>query len=308
MDPSWLEAVVLLTIGGSTCSGTFVEPSGLVLTAYHCVASGAPVRVETRSGGRAFGRTVAADPTHDLALVEVPALGPAAPTLPLRADDPALGDRLWAIGHPFAAAATGAMEGTLRWSVTEGVVSAVGTTFVQTDAALNPGNSGGPLLDGAGQIVGVVSRKVNADNLSFATRAPLVIELLAARSKPALLGGIWGSAGLLAATRSQQVAGALELSVVVRDRVWARVAAGGTLVGDPTPYASAGLGIRQRLGTGPLSTTLDLGAEIDAEAPLDPSVAARVGLLTVAFGYRWAPMSGEMGAELAFTMPLHGVW
>lgn len=299
---------MLLTIGGSSCSGTFVESSGLVLTAYHCVASGAPVRVETRGGQRAVGRTVAADPGHDLALVEVPALGPNAPVLALRVDDPALGERLWSIGHPFAAAASGAMEGTLRWSVTEGVASAVGATFVQTDAALNPGNSGGPLLDGAGRIVGVVSRKLAADNISFATRAPIVRALLDARTRPALLGGTWSVGGLLAASRTQQVAAAVELGVVARERVWVRGAMGGTLVGDPTPFAALSLGLRQRVGTGPFSTALDVGGMIDAAEPLDPSVVARVSLLTVGLGYRWAPLSGAMGAELSFSLPVHGVW
>ena len=308
MDPAWLDAVVLLTIGGSTCSGTFVAPGGLVLTAYHCVATGVPVRVETRGGEQGRGRMVAADEGHDLALVEVPSLGPAAPVLALRVGDPALGEDLWALGHPFAGAASGPLEGTLRWSVTAGVVSAVGATFLQTDAALNPGNSGGPLVDTEGRVLGVVSRKLAADNISFATRALLAQALIDAPRKPALLGGTWSAAELLAATRTQQVAAAVELSLVARERVWGRVAAGGTLVGDPTPYASVALGFRQRLGTGPLSTTLDVGGALDAESPLDPSVVARVGLLGVGIGYRWAPASGEMGASLALTLPLHGVW
>ncbi len=308
MDPSWLDAVVLLTVGGSSCSGTFVDPSGLVLTAYHCVANGAPVRVETHDGRRAVGRTLRADPAHDLALVEVTALGPAAPVLTLRVEDPALGERLWAIGHPYAAAANGPLTGTLRWSVSEGVASAVGATFLQTDAALNPGNSGGPLLDASGRILGVVSRKLAADNISFATRASLARSLVESGPPPALLGGTWNVGGLLAATRTQQVAGALEFSLVVRERVWARGAAGGTLVGDPRPHAALSLGLRQRVGTGPFSTAFDLGGAIDAAEPLDPSLVARVNLLSVGLGYRWAPASGAMGAELAFSLPLNGVW
>jgi hypothetical protein len=308
VDPTWLDAVVLLTIGGSTCTGTFVAPEGKVLTAYHCVAGGLRVRVDTRDGRRGWGRTVAADPGHDLALVEVPALGPEAPVRELRTEPPALGERLWAIGHPFAAAATGPLEGTLRWSVTEGVASAVGSTFVQTDAALNPGNSGGPLVDAAGRIVGVVSRKLDADNLSFATRASLAQVLVDTRPPPPLLGGTWGLNARIVALRSQQVAGAGELALVVRERAWARLALGGALAGDPAPLAAASLGVRQRIGTGPLSTTVDLGGEVDVEAPDDPWVIGRVGLLGMGIGYRWATRSGAMGAELAFTLPLHGVW
>lgn len=308
MDPLWLEAVVLLTTGSSTCTGTIVEPSGTVLTAYHCVASGLRPRVQTHDGRTFRGRTLAADPERDLALVEVAALGPDAPTLPLATDDPALGAPLWAIGHPFAPAAEGSLRGTLRWSVSRGITSAVGDLFLQTDAALNPGNSGGPLLDESGHVVGVVSRKLQADNVAFATRAPFAAALLRERTRPPLLGGSYGIGAVLAPMHDHRYAIGAELSVVAKERVWLRADVGGAIGGDPTPLLKLGLGVRQRVGTGPLSTAIDVGAATLLTDPADVELAGRFTLAGVGLGAMWAPTSGAYGVELAASLPFHGVW
>ncbi|OGR49959.1 MAG: hypothetical protein A2X40_06090 [Elusimicrobia bacterium GWC2_65_9] len=115
------------------------------------------------------GKVVAWNPGLDLALVEVPSLPGGTPALAL--DDPrnvSVGDRVAAIGHPE--------QGGL-WTLTTGVVSTLvadmggvkGKDVFQTDASINRGNSGGPLLDAAGRIVGVntlMSRKA-ADGLAI---------------------------------------------------------------------------------------------------------------------------------------------
>ncbi|MSQ01136.1 MAG: serine protease [Myxococcales bacterium] len=308
MDPAWLDAVVLLTTGPHLCTGSIVEPTGTVLTAYHCVAIGIRPRVRTHDGRELVGRLIAADVAMDLALVEVPALGPAAPTLTLATADPAQGAELWAVGHPFAAAASGALEGTLLWSVSRGVVSAVGEAFVQTDAALNPGNSGGPLLDTDGRLVGVVSRKLSADNISFATRVSYASALLVNRAPAPLLGGGWGLAAVLTPTHDRGYALGAELELVARERLWTRLQVGGVLGETPAPHAKLALGLRQRLGHGPLSTALDLGGAVTLAEPLDPELDARLTAVGVGLGAIWAPVSGAWGVELAATLPFRGAW
>jgi len=173
-----LDAVVLLEQGSATCAGAFVDEKGTVATAYHCVAHGGRPRVTTRDGREAIGVVSRVDPRMDLALVSAPELA-GGPFLPLRLDPPALGEVVRPIGHPYGSQLpAGFVEGTLRWSVSEGVVSAVGPRAVQTTAPVNPGNSGGPLVDTEGRLVGVVSRRYSGDGIAFAGLATGVQNLI----------------------------------------------------------------------------------------------------------------------------------
>jgi len=121
-----------------------------------------------RTGRVYSGKVFAGDPAHDLALISVPALAGKVKALPIRQTLPRQGERVYAMGHPYAPAADRKfLQGTLRWSVTSGIISALGKRLIQTDAPLNPGNSGGPVVDERGEIVGIASRKLRGDNLSF---------------------------------------------------------------------------------------------------------------------------------------------
>ena len=103
---------------------------------------------------------VATDASHDLALLRIDARGLTSPPLALGASSGVqVGDPTYAIGNPYG----------LDRTLTTGVVSALQRSItapngrsiahvIQTDAALNPGNSGGPLLDGAGRVIGVNSQ------------------------------------------------------------------------------------------------------------------------------------------------------
>jgi serine protease Do len=139
-------------------SGFIISGDGYILTNNHVVEGATKLKVETKSGGRYDAKVVGTDPAIDMALLKIDAGGKQLPSLPLGDSDKLrVGEWVVAIGNPL----------NLENTVTVGVVSAKerrvpigGTdggvaTFIQTDAAINRGNSGGPLLDSRGRVVGM---------------------------------------------------------------------------------------------------------------------------------------------------------
>jgi S1-C subfamily serine protease len=138
-------------------SGFVIDDQGDILTNDHVVQGGTGIRVEFSSGTKYPATVVDTDPSNDLAVVHVQA--PASELYPLAFDDSSavqVGDPAYAIGNPFG----------LERSMTAGIVSATGrdiqspdggtiSNAIQTDAPINQGNSGGPLLDGYGRVIGV---------------------------------------------------------------------------------------------------------------------------------------------------------
>jgi S1-C subfamily serine protease len=152
-------AVVNLRVGrgrgSSGGSGILFTPDGFLLTNAHVVRDFPSVRIRMSDGQEIEGRVVGSDPWTDLAIVQ--AQGNKLPHA-LLGDSGKLrvGQLVVAIGSPFGFEST----------VTAGVVSALGRSLrtitghlvdnvIQTDAALNPGNSGGPLVDSRGQVIGI---------------------------------------------------------------------------------------------------------------------------------------------------------
>jgi S1-C subfamily serine protease len=140
-------------------SGVVITPDGFLLTSAHVVASGAGRVLASFTDGRELAlRPVGADPLSDLAVLRADEPAPAAAPLG-DAADLRVGQLVVAIGNPHG----------FESSVTAGVVSALGRSLptraggtmrvvddvIQTDAALNPGNSGGALVDGRGRVVGI---------------------------------------------------------------------------------------------------------------------------------------------------------
>lgn len=162
-------AVVNLRVGRGGGSGVLFSPDGLLLTNHHVVPRREKVRVRLSDGTELAGRVVGNDPWTDLAVVQ--AEGEKFPFAQF--GDSAMlkvGQLAVAIGSPLGFEST----------VTAGVISALGRTLrsisghmvdniIQTDAALNPGNSGGPLVDSHGRVVGINTAVIQpAQGICFA--------------------------------------------------------------------------------------------------------------------------------------------
>jgi S1-C subfamily serine protease len=139
-------------------SGVIIDEQGFILTNYHVVSGADTIEVTLADGSTLPATIVGSDSGNDLAVIHVdpPAGGLTAAPLG-NADKLQVGDTVFAIGNPWG------LEGTF----TEGIVSALGRTYssdsstrplrnmIQTDAAVNPGNSGGPLVNCYGEVIGI---------------------------------------------------------------------------------------------------------------------------------------------------------
>jgi putative serine protease PepD len=153
-------AVVEIQTGNASGTGFVLDAEGHVATNAHVVDDAQTVEVAFAEGGKEQGRVIATDRSTDLAVLQVDLDGHDVDPLQLDSSaDVRVGDDVYAIGNPFG----------LERSFTAGIVSAVnrqirapnGFTIddaIQTDAPVNQGNSGGPLLDAAGNVIGVVSQ------------------------------------------------------------------------------------------------------------------------------------------------------
>jgi len=193
-------------------SGTIINAKGTMVTNYHVVAGATRVAVLLPGGDAKIkldrprpyeARVVKTDPCYDLAIVSVPVKTPS--YLRFAEDDQAIkpGEEVRAIGNPQG----------LSISVSRGIISAVrtlkdlgaqnlsiaecshlseraleATTFIQTDAAVNPGNSGGPLLNTQNEIVGIntfiFTESGGSQGLNFALHVKHVKKFVGSYAKP----------------------------------------------------------------------------------------------------------------------------
>ncbi len=157
--PRAQDAVVVVIVGSGSGAGTVVSDDGYVLTAAHVIGAEEKPVLRFKSGFELPAEVVRVDSGRDAALLKVPGRGHAC----LRTEHATVGvgTEIWAIGNPIAE--------ELARSVTRGIASGNrtirGRSYLQTDAAVNPGNSGGPLLDTTGQLRGIVVRKLSEEGI-----------------------------------------------------------------------------------------------------------------------------------------------
>jgi putative serine protease PepD len=163
-------SIVTITVDSSNetdlGSGVVVSANGLILTNNHVISSGGTVSVRLSTGKTVPAKVVATDTTHDLALVQATGLSGLTPVTFGTDAAVTVGDTVLAFGAPLG------LEGT----VTSGIISAKGrsvdtgteklTGLLQTDAAINEGNSGGALVDTSGKVIGINVAIATADTSS----------------------------------------------------------------------------------------------------------------------------------------------
>lgn len=162
-------------------SGVVVDTDGHIVTNYHVIANAAEIRVQLADGRQATAEVVGRDPDTDLAVLRVKLAKLPVVTLG-RSDQLRIGDVVLAIGNPLG----------LGQTVTQGIVSATGRgqlgvatfeNFIQTDAAINFGNSGGALINARGELIGintaVLSKSMGTEGIGFAIPVNLVRGVMA---------------------------------------------------------------------------------------------------------------------------------
>jgi putative serine protease PepD len=155
---------VIRTAKGALGTGVIVNSSGAVMTANHVIADGTAISILFADGTKSAATVASSDPTTDIAVL-TPATLPQ-PVVPATIGGSAdVGSSVVAIGNPLG----------LTYSVSSGVVSGVNRTadttngtysgLIQFDASVNPGSSGGPLLDAKGNVIGIVVSIANPGDI-----------------------------------------------------------------------------------------------------------------------------------------------
>ncbi len=162
-------SIVIVRPGMTFGSGVIVSPQGHILTAAHVVAGLLVVPVRLRTGIELDAQVIATQEDQDVALLKI--AGDRHECLPIADSRPGIGTDLFAVGSP--------RSDELAFSVTGGIVSGFrqidGNEYIQTDASLNPGNSGGPLVTVDGVVIGIVSWKyTDTEGIAFGVPGDVV--------------------------------------------------------------------------------------------------------------------------------------
>jgi serine protease Do len=226
-------------------SGVIVSPDGYILTANHVVSGAQQVMVGLGNDLRKFkAKKVGTDPGTDVALLKIDDKNLPAITF-ADSDKARAGDIVLAIGNPFG----------LRQTVTMGIISAVGRggigivdyeNFIQTDAAINMGNSGGALVDTQGRLVGIntaiFTRSGGSQGVGFAIPSNLAREVMQSLREKGRV--IRGYIGVSVQTLTPELADAMNLKGQPT----------GALVGEVEPNAPA---INAGIKSGDVITAVD---------------------------------------------------
>src|SRR5213593_2507115 len=154
-------------------AGFIIDAGGIVLTVAHAVPGEDRVEVGFSDGRRLAGKVIGRDPRTDLAVVRVEGAGDL-PALRLGDSDPVrVGEIVLALGHPYGL--LGAVSlGIVSWKGQPPEGGLPGFDFLHTDALVNPGSSGGPLVNLAGEVIGVNSWAARNGSMGIAVPSALV--------------------------------------------------------------------------------------------------------------------------------------
>ena len=145
-----VRSVVSIFAGDGLGSGVLISSDGYILTNHHVAGASGRVRVRWADGVETVGEVIRSDARRDIALIKTPARATA---LGLRTSPPELGETVFAVGTP--------LEKELAGTLTRGIISAdrliEGQRWLQSDVAVTHGNSGGPLLDESGAVLGLTA-------------------------------------------------------------------------------------------------------------------------------------------------------
>ncbi|MFQ5505382.1 MAG: S1C family serine protease [Planctomycetota bacterium] len=161
--------------GKTLGAGVAITADRLVATNAHVVGRPEGLHVETVEGQRIPARVLVKDVNEDLELLRVDGDLEWSPAPIQAGTPPSVGAEVYVIGHPLG----------LGWTVTRGIVSShrhpQGHPMIQTDAAISPGNSGGPLIDSEGHVIGIVTSKLSGggvENVAFARPTAALLSFL----------------------------------------------------------------------------------------------------------------------------------
>lgn len=171
----------LVRAGDSIGAAVLIAEARLIVTNAHVVGDLDEVELVDSDGERFAAAVIARSERQDLAAITIPPPLQSRSGLAVGERPPRVGSEVFAIGHPLG----------LGWTVSRGIVSGLpvvdGSSMVQTDASISPGNSGGPLVDRGGRLVGIVTSKVSgggAENIAFARPVQSVRAFLAGAEIP----------------------------------------------------------------------------------------------------------------------------
>jgi serine protease DegS len=156
-------------------SGVIIDPAGFIVTNHHLIEAAEDIKIQLADGRVSVPRIVGLDVDTDLAVLKIDLPDPPVLTMG-RSDQLRIGEVVLAIGNPYG----------LSQTVTQGIISATGRTqlglsrfenYIQTDAAINSGNSGGALVNLRGELVGIntaAASRIETEGIGFAIPVNLV--------------------------------------------------------------------------------------------------------------------------------------
>jgi Do/DeqQ family serine protease len=294
-------------------SGVIVDPSGVIVTNNHVVRGAQDLTVVLSDRREYEAELLLADERTDLAVLKINA-DEALPVLPYdEVGNAEVGDLVLAIGNPFGVGQT----------VTSGIVSALARTdvgitdyafFIQTDAAVNPGNSGGALVDMDGELIGVntaiFSRSGGSNGIGFAIPVEMVQTVVAAALSDGEIIRPWLGARLQPVTNDlAQSLGLLRPRGAIVSELWPGGAAeqaglerGDVLVAVDGIDINDEAGVRFRFATRTIGETADItvlraGEELVLEVEAIPAPGSQAGERYEALGEN--PLRGSELIELS---------